>query len=103
MAVNDRAIVRALAAIAVSFDMPAHKDCLQTNASVTTLVQAVLARGDAAVAGDEGDTLAQARQAVVQLGYPATVANAAVERARAHVDAAADLPALIKAVLRYCS
>jgi hypothetical protein len=73
------------------------------DASVATLVQAVLARGDAAVAGDEGDTLVLAKQAIVQLGYPAAVVNAAIERARAHVDATADLPALIKAVLRYCS
>jgi hypothetical protein len=75
-------------------------------ADVSTLVQAVLARGsaDADTVGEgDGDKLALAKQAVVQLGYTAAVANAAIDRARAHVDAAADLPTVIKAVLRFCS
>ncbi len=74
-----------------------------TGTDVATLVQAVLARGDADVADGETDTLALAKQAVVRLGFPAAVANAAVERARVHVDATADLPEVIKAVLRFCS
>jgi Holliday junction resolvasome RuvABC DNA-binding subunit len=81
----------------------AHVDA---GADVATLVQAVLARGSAAadtVADGEDDTLTLAKQAVIQLGYTAAVANAAIHRARAHVDAEADLPTVIKAVLRFCS
>jgi Holliday junction resolvasome RuvABC DNA-binding subunit len=76
------------------------------SADLAMLVRAVLAHGDAAanaVADGDRDTLALAKQVVFQLGYTPAVANPAIDRARAHVDAAADLPTVIKAVLCFCS
>ncbi len=72
------------------------------DAGITTLVQAVLARGSDGN-GDDGDKLALAKQALVQLGYPSAVARAAIERAAASVDETDELQAIIKEALRFCT
>jgi Holliday junction resolvasome RuvABC DNA-binding subunit len=46
--------------------------------------------------------VADAKQALRQLGYRSAIAAAAVESAHAHVGADADLPTLIKAALQRC-
>lgn len=65
-------------------------------------MKAVLARAGAHDDGDV-DNLALAKRALVQLGYPATLAKAAIERASAHVDTTDDLQEIIKTALRFCS
>jgi Holliday junction resolvasome RuvABC DNA-binding subunit len=84
----------------------AHVD---TDADVPALVKAVLdlgrewdARSPIARAESETDVSKLARQALVQSGFAAAIADAAVARARAHVGTDVELAALIKAALRYC-
>jgi hypothetical protein len=73
-----------------------------TGAGVATLVQAVLAHGSN-LDDRNGDKLVLAKQALVQLGYPSTVAKAALERATASVDETDELQTIIKEALRFCT
>jgi len=88
-----RAARKALEAVSVHVD---------ADADIRTIVRAVLARDRAAAACDSRDVFALAKQALAQLGYPATVAARAVEAARVHVDTTADLHVVIREALRRC-
>jgi len=74
-----------------------------TDADVATLVRAALraaGRDDGPAAHDPNQNAALAKQALVQLGFPAAVADAAVRAARAHVGTDVSLEDFIKASLR---
>ncbi len=72
------------------------------DADVATLVQAVMKRTrNAELVHD--DVFALAKQALVKLGYPATVAAGAIEVARAHVGAESSLEVVIREALQRCS
>jgi len=49
------------------------------------------------------DIFAQAKSALRNSGYPAAIANAAVERARAHVGAGANVEQVIRRSFRECA
>jgi Holliday junction resolvasome RuvABC DNA-binding subunit len=61
------------------------------------------ASGHASALQSVDQNVADAKQALVQLGYPSTVAAAAVQAARAHVGARCDLASLIYEALRRCT
>jgi hypothetical protein len=81
---------------------------LGTDADVSSIVKAALQRRPTAEAEDHDSDrrdpvdLADAKQALRQLGYPRVIADAAVERARAHLGIESDLSTLIKEALRRC-
>jgi Holliday junction resolvasome RuvABC DNA-binding subunit len=82
-------------------EVSAHVDA---NADIADLVEAVLARDRRADRMSEhDDVFALAKQALIQLGYPAAIATRAVDAARVHVDAATDAQAVIKEALRRCA
>ena len=69
-----------------------------------SLVKAVLAHGRTRkIALDDADVFTLAKRAIVQLGYSAAIATPAVEATRAHVDADAGLPTVIREALRRCT
>lgn len=72
-------------------------------ADVATLVQAVLARTRSSDDDRCADDFALAKQALLQLGYSAGIAAAAVEAARSDVGSGADLEAVIREALRRCA
>jgi hypothetical protein len=74
------------------------------DAEVASLVEAVLARdrGASDTSNDE-DVFALAKQALVQLGYPASIARRAIESARGNMSSASDLQAVLKEALRRCA
>jgi Holliday junction resolvasome RuvABC DNA-binding subunit len=77
---------------------------VDADAEIADLVEAVLERDrrtDGANRRD--DVFALAKQALVQLGYPAAIAMRAVEAARAHVGERSDLQVVIKDALRRCA
>jgi len=76
---------------------------VRASAEVATLVQAVLVRARTSdQPGRAEDVFLCARQALVQLGYTSPIATAAVEAARVHVGAGAELQAVIKVALQRC-
>jgi Holliday junction resolvasome RuvABC DNA-binding subunit len=74
------------------------------DADVAMLVKTVLAqhRADRERPTSEEDLLVDAEKALTQLGYSRPIARAAIEAARAHVGASAELATLIKEALRRC-
>jgi hypothetical protein len=73
-----------------------------SNADVGTIVKAALARGAAPQPTNEEDTVALARQALVQAGFSSATATQAVERATAHVGTSVEISDFIKEALRWC-
>jgi Holliday junction resolvasome RuvABC DNA-binding subunit len=74
-----------------------------TDADIPTLVKAVLdTTRQPATSEEPTDLDTEAKQALVQLGYPSGVAAAAVIAARAHVGTGVELQVLIKEALRRC-
>jgi len=92
---------KARAARAVLEEACAH---VGADADIPTLVKAALdlSRRSAPREDSSIDVSAQAKQALVQLGYPSAVAAAAVQAACAHVGTNIALPLLIKEALRRC-
>lgn len=78
------------------------------NADVATLVQTVLAldretKAEPPASADANELKTMARQAIVQTGYPASVAQRAIDDAYAALEPKPDLVALIKEALRRCA
>jgi Holliday junction resolvasome RuvABC DNA-binding subunit len=74
-------------------------------ADVATIVKAALQqqRSQSAEPDDKAcNIVADAKQALRQLGYPSSIADAAVASASAHVGDEVDLPTLIKEALQRC-